>query len=229
MNPAVLRQLRALLAKDLRLELRTRETAIAMGLFALVEMVIFQFAIGTRTDDATPFAGGIIWATLALTAVLGVGRTWVPEREQRVLDALLAAPVPRLVLMSARAVALVLYMLAVQVVVVPLAIVFFVRDATLADLGLTVVVCLLADVAIALVGALLASMSVFSRARELLLPVLLLPSLIPVVIASAGATHAVLGPADALDEYWRYCVFLAVYAVVFGLVAFATFDHILDD
>lgn len=229
MNPAVLRQLRALLAKDLRLELRTRETAIAMGLFALVEMVIFQFAIGTRTDDATPFAGGIIWATLALTAVLGVGRTWVPEREQRVLDALLAAPVPRLVLMSARAVALVLYMLAVQVVVVPLAIVFFVRDATLADLGLTVVVCLLADVAIALVGALLASMSVFSRARELLLPVLLLPSLIPVVIAAAGATHAVLGPADALDEYWRYCVFLAVYAVVFGLVAFATFDHILDD
>lgn len=229
MNPTVARQLRALLAKDLRLELRTRETAVAMGLFALVGMLIFQFAIGTRTDDATPFAGGIIWATLALTAVLGVGRTWVAEREQRVLDALLAAPVPRLVLMSARAIALVLYLLAVQVVVVPLATVFFVRDATFTDLGLTVVVCLLADLAIALVGALLASMSVFSRARELLLPVLLLPSLIPVVIAAAGATHAVLGPADALDEYWRYCVFLAVYAVVFGLVAFATFDHILDD
>ncbi|MCC6830985.1 MAG: heme exporter protein CcmB [Thermoleophilia bacterium] len=229
MNPAMARQLRALLTKDLRLELRTRETAVAMGLFALVGMVIFQFAIGTRTDDATPFAGGIIWATLALTAVLGVGRTWVAEREQRVLDALLAAPVPRLVLMSARAVALVLYLLAVQVVVVPLAMIFFVREGSFADLGLTVVVCLLADVAIALVGALLASMSVFSRARELLLPVLLLPSLIPVVIAAAGATHAVLGPAHALDEYWRYCVFLAVYAVVFGLVAFATFDHILDD
>jgi len=228
-NPAMARQLRALLTKDLRLELRTRETAVAMGLFALVGMVIFQFAIGTRTDDATPFAGGIIWATLALTAVLGVGRTWVAEREQRVLDALLAAPVPRLVLMSARAVALVLYLLAVQVVVVPLAMIFFVREGSFADLGLTVVVCLLADVAIALVGALLASMSVFSRARELLLPVLLLPSLIPVVIAAAGATHAVLGPAHGLDEYWRYCVFLAVYAVVFGLVAFATFDHILDD
>jgi heme exporter protein B len=153
----------------------------------------------------------------------------VPEREQRVLDALLAAPVPRLVLMAARAVALVLYLLAVQVVVVPLAVVFFVRDASLADLGLVAVVCLLADVAVAVVGALLASMSVFSRARELLLPVLLLPSLIPVVIAAAGATHAVLGPPDALDEYWRYCVFLAVYAVVFALVAFATFEHVLDD
>ena len=229
MSASPLRQMRALLVKDLRLELRTRETAVAMGLFALVGMMIFQFAIGTRTDDATPFAGGIIWATLALTAVLGVGRTWVPEREQRVLDALLTAPVPRLVLMLARSVALVLYLLTVQVVVVPMAIVFFVRDAAFSDLGLVAVVCVLADVAIAIVGALLASMSVFSRARELLLPVLLLPSIIPVVIAAAGATHAVLGPGNALDEYWRYCVFLGVYAVVFGLVAFATFDHVLDD
>lgn len=229
MNVSRTRQLRALLLKDLRLELRTRETAIAMALFALVGMLIFQFAIGTRTDDATPFAGGIIWATLALTAVLGVGRTWVPEREQRVLDALLAAPVPRLVLLSARAVALVIFLLAVQVVVVPTAVVFFVRDAELTDLALVALVCLLADGAIAVVGSFLASMSVFSRARELLLPVLLLPSLIPVVIGAAGATHAVLGPGEALGEYWRYCVFLVVYGVVFGLVAFATFDHVLDD
>jgi len=229
MRPRVSRQLRALLLKDLRLELRTRETAVAMGLFALVAMVLFQFTIGTRTDDATPFAGGIIWATLALTAVLGVGRTWVPEREQRVLDALLVAPVPRLALMTARAVALVLYLLAVQLVVVPLAVVFFVRGAAVSDLALVAVVCVLADLAVAVVGALLASMSVFSRARELLLPVLLLPALIPVVIAAAGATHAVLGPAQELGEWWRYCVFLGVYGVVFSLVAFATFDHVLDD
>lgn len=228
-RPRAGRQFAALLRKDLRLELRTRETGVAMGLFALVGMVIFQFAIGTRTDDATPFAGGIIWATLALTAVLGVGRTWVPEREQRVLDALLVAPVPRLVMMAARSVALVISLLVVQIVVVPLAVVFFVRDAALLDLALVALVCLLADVAIGIVGALLASMSVFSRARELVLPVLLLPSLIPVVIAAAGATHAVLGSAQELDEYWRYCLFLGVYGVVFALVAVATFDHVLDD
>jgi heme exporter protein B len=215
--------------KDLRLELRTRETAVGMGLFALVAMVLFQFTIGTRTDDATPFAGGIIWATLALTAVLGVGRTWVPEREQRVLDAILVAPVPRLTLLAARASALVLYLLAVQVVVVPLATVFFVQGGSAGDLLLVAGVCVLADLAVAVLGALLASMSVFARARELLLPVLLLPSLIPVVIAAAGATHAVLGPPQELAEYRGYCLFLAVYVLVFSLVAYATFDHVLDD
>ncbi len=85
-NPAWRRQLRALLLKDLRLELRTRDTVVAMVLFAIVAMVIFQFAFGSREDDLSRFAGGILWATLALTAVLGVGRSWVPEREQRVLD-----------------------------------------------------------------------------------------------------------------------------------------------
>lgn len=229
MTPSHLRQLRALLVKDLRLELRTRETAVAMALFALVAMVIFQFAIGTRTSDATPYAGGIIWATMALTAVLGVGRTWVAEREQRVLDALLVAPVSRLTLLVARAIALVVYLLAVEVVVVPLAVVFFVRGVEPVDFLLVAVVCLLADVCVAIVGALLSSMSVFSRARELLLPILLLPSLVPVVITASGATHAVLGPTQDLAEFRGYCLFLAVYAVIFTLVTYATFDHVLDD
>jgi heme exporter protein B len=222
-------QLAALLRKDLRLELRTRETAVSMGLFALVAMIIFQFAIGQRADETTPFAAGIVWATIALTAVLGVGRTWVPEREQRVLDALLVAPVSRLTLLVARALALVVYLLAVEVVVVPLAVLFFVRGAEPADAPLVALVCVLADLCIAVVGAFLASMSVFSRARELLLPVLLLPSLVPVVIAASGATHAVLGPARELAEFRGYCVFLAVYALIFSLVAYATFDHVLDD
>ncbi|MFN8110237.1 MAG: heme exporter protein CcmB [Thermoleophilia bacterium] len=229
MRPTALGQVRALVRKDVLLELRTRETGVAMVLFALVAMVLFQFTIGTRTEDPTPFAGGIIWGTVALTAVLGVGRTWVPEREQRVLDGLLAAPVPRLAFLAARVVTLVVSLLAVQVLVVPLAVVFFVRDTALTGVLLTGLVCLVADVAIALVGAFLASMSVFTRARELLLPVLMLPSLLPVVIAAAGATHAVLGPHANRGEYRGYILFLLVYGVVFALVAYATFDHVLDD
>ncbi|HWH15451.1 MAG TPA: heme exporter protein CcmB [Miltoncostaeaceae bacterium] len=229
MSASHVAQLVALLRKDLRLELRTRETAVSMGLFALVAMIIFQFAIGQRADETTPFAAGIMWATIALTAVLGVGRTWVPEREQRVLDALLVAPVSRLTLLVARALALVVYLLAVEAVVVPLAVLFFVRGAEPADAPLIALVCVLADLCIAVVGAFLASMSVFSRARELLLPVLLLPSLVPVVITASGATHAVLGPARDLAEFRGYCVFLAVYALIFSLVAYATFDHVLDD
>jgi heme exporter protein B len=228
-RPSWPRQLRALVLKDLRLELRTRDTAVAMGLFSIVTMVIFQFAVGSRVDDLTPFAGGILWAVLSLTAVLGVGRSWVPEREQRVLEGILVAPVPRLVLMVAKAAAILGYLVAVEVVAVPLVAIFFVRDPAFADLGLIALVCLLADLGIAILGSLLACLALFARARELLLPVLFLPALLPLVIAAAGATHAVSGGTNDLAEYRGYCLFLAVYAVIFGLVAYATYDHVFDD
>jgi heme exporter protein B len=229
MSPSGRRQYAALLRKDLRLEFRTRETVVAMGLFSLVVIILFQFTIGIRVGDTRVVAGSIMWATLALGAVLGVGRTWVPEREQRVLDAILVAPVSRLVLLGARATALVIFLLGVQVVVVPLTAIFFVNGSSIVNLLLVAVVCVLADICIAVLGALLSSMSVFSRSRELVLPVLLLPALIPVVITAGGATDAVLGPTRQMAEYRGYCLFLAVYAVIFALVAYATFDYILDD
>jgi len=223
------RQLRALMLKDLRLELRTRDTLVAMVLFAVVAMMIFQFAVGSRGDDLTDVAGGILWATLALTAVLGVGRSWVPEREQRVLDGVLGAPVPRDVLLVAKAAAIYAYLLAVEVVAVPLTALFFIRGAEVGDIALIALVCLLANLGISILGSLLAVLALFARARELLLPVLFLPSLLPVVIAAAGATHAVTGGTNDLADYRGYCVFLAVYAVIFGLVAYATYEHVFDD
>ena len=229
MSPRSRRQYAALLRKDLRLEFRTRETVVAMGLFSLVVIILFQFTVGSRIGDMRAIAGSIMWATLALGAVLGVGRTWVPEREQRVLDAILVAPVSRLVLLCARATALVIFLLGVQVVVVPLTAIFFVNGTSAVNLLLVAGVCMLADICIGVLGALLSSMSVFSRSRELVLPVLLLPSLIPVVITAGGATDAVLGPTRQMAEYRGYCLFLAVYAVIFALVAYATFDYILDD
>jgi heme exporter protein B len=223
------RQLKALLLKDLRLELRTRDTLVAMVLFAVVAMMIFQFAVGSRGDDLTDVAGGILWATLALTAVLGVGRSWVPEREQRVLEGILVAPIPRLVLLVAKVGAIYAYLLAVEIVAVPLVALFFIRGPVFTDLLLVGVVCLLANLGIAVLGSLLACLALFARARELLLPVLFLPSLLPVVIAAAGATHAVAGGTNDLAEYRGYCLFLGVYAVIFTLVAYATYEHVFDD
>jgi heme exporter protein B len=228
-RPSWRRQLRALLLKDLRLELRTRDTVVAMLLFAIVAMTIFQFAVGGRGQDLTPVAGGILWATLALTAVLGVGRSWVPEREQRVLDGLLGAPVPRDVLLIAKAGSIYAYLLAVEVIAVPVMTVFFIRRPDPSDLLLIGVVCLVANLGIAILGSLLAVLALFARARELLLPVLFLPSMVPVVIAATGATNAVAAGTNDLAEYRGYCLFLAVYAVIFGLVAYATYEHVFDD
>lgn len=228
MRPRALRQYRALVAKDLRLELRTRDTALAMVLFVVVAMVILQFGFGTRETNLTRFAGGLLWVPLAFAAVLGVGRSYVPEREQRVLDGLLIAPVSRFVLLSARATAIVGYLLAVQIVAVPLLGVFFVKGPFWGDLGWLFVACLVADVGIGILGTLVAAMAVFTRARELVMPVVFLPLLVPVVIAAAGATHAVVGPND-MAQYRNYVLFLAGYAVLFGLVAYATFDAVFDD
>jgi heme exporter protein B len=228
-KPNALRQLRALLLKDLRLELRTRDTVVAMALFSVVAMVIFQFGFGAGGRDLTPLAGGLLWVTIALTAVLGVGRSWVPEREGRSLDGLLAAPVSRGLLMVAKAIAIMGYLVAVELLVVPLVGVFFIRGSFAGDLGWIFLVCLVADVGIGILGALIASLAAFTRARELVLPVLFLPSLLPLVIAAAGATRAVAGGANDLAEYRGYVLFLAAYAVLFGLVAYATYESVFDD
>ena len=135
----------------------------------------------------------------------------------------------RLVLMGAKAVTIVGYLLAVQVVAVPLTGVFFVKGPFLADLPWILLVCLLADLGIAVLGTLMASLSLFARARELLLPVIFLPSMVPVVIAASGATHAITGGPNDMAEYRGYCLFLVGYAVTFGLVAYATYESVFDD
>lgn len=221
--------LAALVRKDVQLELRTKQTAIGMVLFALVAMVIFQFAIGSRTDDATPFAAGIIWATVALTAVLAVSRAWAAEREGRTIDGLLAAPVGRGVLLTAKAVSIFLYLLALEIVVVPLAVLFFVESAAATDLAIVFGLCLLANLALAIVGSLVASLAAFTRGRELLVPALFLPAIVPVLIAAAGGTFSVLGGTDDMAELRGYSLLLAGCAVVFGLVAYATYEFVFDD
>lgn len=232
----------ALLRKDLRLELRTRDTIVTMLLFAATLMLIFQFGIGARSsalessdgqpaqvDDITPLVGGILWAVIALTAVLGVTRAWVPEREQRVLDALLVSPVSRSTLLASKVVSLYAYLLVVQLLVLPLTFVFFVRGVGWEGLALVALVCLVANLCIAVLGSLISSLALFSRAREVLVPVLFLPSLLPVVIPAGGATHAATQVTIDFAEYRGYLLLLGVYALIFGLVAYATYDHVFDD
>lgn len=220
-------QYRALVRKDLRLELRTRETTTATVLFAVLMMVIFELAL--RRDDLTTFAPGILWATITLTAVLAIGRSWVVEREQRVLDAILSAPVSRMAMMLAKGTVIAANLLALEIVAVPLAGVFFVKTGWVADLPLVFVVCVLADIAIGFIGTLVATLALFTRARELILPVIVLPLTLPVVIAASGATNAVLGRANDTPEYLNYCLLIAGHAVVLALVAYAIHEALFDD
>lgn len=218
---------RAILAKDLRSELRTMRSLPAMVLFAVTTFVIFRYAID-RTSLSGSLASGVLWATLLFAAILGVNRLFVAEREEGGFDAIRLAPIDRTVLLAAKAVALIVYLLVLEAVTVPVFALFFLDSA--AALGPLSGVLVLADLGLAATGALISSMAVNSRARDLLVPLLLLPLIVPLMIAATAASEPLLeagGP--AYDRFGTWLGVLGLYDLVFGLVAYAVFDFLLED
>jgi heme exporter protein B len=171
----------ALARKDLRLELRARDTLPAMLLFVLSTLVVFHFVLPAGSSDLA--AKGVLWVAILFTALLGLARAFVAEREQSVLDGLVLAARDRSAIWLGKVVALLVFLVLAEVVALPAFAAFF---ASLG--GATVAAVALADIGICAVGTLLAGMAVASRARELLLPLLFLPLAIPVVVGGVGAS-----------------------------------------
>lgn len=219
--------LAAILGKDLRAELRTLQSLPAMALFAVTTFVIFRFGLD-RTQLSGSLAAGVLWATLLFAAILGVNRLFVAEREEGGFDAIRLAPIDRSALFAAKAAALVVYLAAVELVVVPVFALFFLDSpAALPPLAL---VLLLADLGIAATGTLVSSMAVNSRARDLLAPLVLLPLVVPLSIAAAGALEPLLavgGP--GYHRFGSWLAVLGLYDLIFLLVGYAVFDFLLED
>jgi heme exporter protein B len=218
---------RAILAKDLRAELRSLQSLPAMALFAVTAFVIFRFGLD-RTSLSGSLASGVLWATLLFAALLGVNRLFVAERTDGGFDAIRLAPIDRSALFAAKATALLVYLLALELVVVPVFAVFFLDSA--AALGPLAAVLVLADLGLAATGALISSMAVHSRARDLLGPLVLLPLVVPLMIAATGASEPLLAAGG--PGYHRFGTWLAVlclYDLVFLLVGYAVFDFLLED
>ena len=200
--------------KDLLLELRARDTVPAMLLFVIAAFVTFHFALPAQSSELA--AKGLLWVALVFTALLGLTRAFVAERDQRLLDGLLLAPCDRSAIWLGKALALLVFLVLAELVALPAFAAFF------AGLGRdTIAAVALADIGICATGTLLAAMAVASRARELLLPLLFLPLAIPVVVGGVGASVA--------DTPGRYLGFLALYDVVFGLVCWASFDYVVAE
>jgi heme exporter protein B len=218
----------AIMRKDLRVELRTKESVPAMALFAVTTFVVFHFGLDRDTLEGQ-LAAGVLWVTLLFAAILGVNRLFVAEREQAGFDGLLLAPIERNAVLFAKAAALFVYLVALELVAVPVFGLFFIQSGFWEALPLLVVVLLLADAGIAVVGALLSSIAVNTRARDLLLPLLLLPLTVPVMIAAAAATDPLLSvPLDRSDTL-KWIAVLALYDAVFGLLAYALFDFLMEE
>jgi heme exporter protein B len=209
-----LRDVGTLARKDLRLELRARDTLPAMLLFVVATFVIFHFALPAGSSDLA--ASGLLWVAIVFTALLGLGRAFVPEREQRVLDGLVLAPCDRSAIWLGKSIATLAFLGAAEVVALPVFALFFHGLS-----GATIAAVVLADVGICAVGTFLGAMAVATRARDLLLPLLFLPLAIPIVIGGVGAS-IVASPG-------RYLAFLALYDALFVLVCWAAFEYVVTE
>ena len=219
----------AVLRKDLRLELRAPQAVPAMALFSVTTLVVFHFAL-QRNSVEGELAAGVLAVTLLFAAMLGVSRLFVAEREEGGLDGFLLAPVDRTALLVAKATGLFCFLVALELVLVP-AFVLLLLGPPLDAGGFAQLALLLAlvDAGIAVIGTLVGAIAVQTRARDLLVPLLGLPLLIPVVIGLArGATPLFLEQgAESLPGRWL--LILALYDATFGLLAYALFDYLVED
>jgi heme exporter protein B len=223
----------ALARKDLLLELRAKETLPAMLLFVISALTVMHFAVPSASEvlEALGFlppatdelvrayfddvALGLLWVAIIFTALLGLTRAFVPEREQRVMDALILTPADRSAIWLAKAISVFAFLAAMELVALPAFSLFFSPvDAQ------TVAAVALANVGICAVGTLTGAMAVAGRARELLLPLLFLPLAIPVVVGGVGASTG------AGKEYM---LFLVLYDVIFALLAWASFEYVVAE
>jgi heme exporter protein B len=204
----------AMARKDLLLELRARDTLPAMLLFVVAVLVVFHFALPANSSDRASL--GLLWVAIVFAALLGLGRSFVAEREQGVLDGLVLAPSDRSAIWLGKVVATLAFLGLVELIALPAFSLFFtgVDGATVAGVAL-------ADVGICAVGTLLAAMAAAGRARELLMPLLFLPLAIPIVIGGVGASLAA--------SSGKYLAFLALYDAIFVLAAWAAFEYVVTE
>ncbi len=218
----------AVLRKDLRLELRGPETVPAMALFSLATFVIFHFALN-RAAIGGQLAAGVLTATLLFASLLGVNRLFVAEREQGGFDAFLLAPVERTALLVAKAAALFVFLVVLEVIALPaFGLLLLGRSLGTPLLGLIAVLAL-TDIAFAVIGTLVSAIAVQTRARDLIGPIISLPLLIPALIATARATGPLLAAHGSGSPPAKWLAVLALYDLVFALLAYAVFDFLLED
>lgn len=226
-GPSTARAVATILGKDLRVELRTLQSIPAMVLFSTTIYVIFRFGLD-RTRLEGGLAAGVLLVTILFAALLAINRLFVAEREQGGFEAVRLAPVDGTALFFAKAGALLVYLVAFEIVALPVFWLFFLSDGS----GLLPVlpVLLLLNVAFAVTGALISPIATNSTARDLIGPLILLPLLVPPMIAASAAGERLLaagGP--SYEKYGTWLGTLGLYDSIFLLIGWAVFDFLLED
>lgn len=182
----------ALLWKDLVLEARTRETLPALFVLGLLVLVVFDFSLALKPEDAQRYAGGILWVAIVFASVLALGRTFLLERENSCIEGLLTSPLDRGSLFLAKFAVNTILLLVFEAMLLPVFALLYDVSLT-ANLPGLLVVLLTGSIGIAATGSLFALAALGTRAREMVLPLLVLPLQIPMLIAAVQSTQMVLG------------------------------------
>jgi len=220
-----LRAVGAVVWKDLRAEYRSRELLGSMLVFALLVILIFNFALELDIRTRETVASGVLWVTFAFAGTLGLNRSMGVEKDRGCLDGLLLAPVDRSAIYFGKVLGNLIFMTIVEAIVLPTFSVLY--NLNLLEPGLILVV-LLGSVGYSAVGTLLSSMAVQARTRDILLPILLFPVSIPLLLAAVKASNGFLQQLEMVD-IMPWLNILLVYDVIFIAVAFMLFDFVVEE
>jgi heme exporter protein B len=215
----------AIIWKDIRAELRTKDIFSSMFVFALLSVIVFNFAFELRVPDMKMVAPGIVWVAITFAGTLGLNRAFVIEQDKGSLAGLLLAPVDRAAIYFGKMLGNLLFILIVTVILLPLVMIFF--NLTLLTWQ-HLLALLLGIYGFAAVGTVFSAMAVNTRAREVLLPILLFPVLLPVLVAGVKMTGSLLD-GNPLSDVANWLQLVAIYDVGFTVVAYLTFSFVVEE
>ncbi|MCH7587004.1 MAG: heme exporter protein CcmB [Chloroflexi bacterium] len=222
---AYLRALGAVLWKDVAAELRSRELVGAMLIFGFLVILIFNFALSLDARTRGTVTAGVLWVTFAFSGTLGLNRSMAIEKERGCFDGLLLAPVDRSAIYFGKVLGNLLFMLIVELLVIPLYSILYNINLFIPELFLVI---LLGSIGYTVVGTLLSSMAVQARTRDLLLPILLFPVVLPLLIAAVNASKGILQGFER-SEIMFWLNILIVYDIIFTAVGFMAFDYVVEE
>ncbi len=224
-RPGFLGAVWAVVWKDLSVELHGREMLSAMLVFALLVIIIFNFALELDASTRATVTSGVLWVTFAFAGTLGLNRSMAMEKDRGCLDGLLLAPVDRSAIYFGKSISNLVFMLVVEAIVLPVYSVLY--NTNLLKPGLLLVV-LLGSIGYIGVGTLLSSMAVQTRTRDILLPILLFPVAIPVLVAAVKASSGFLQGIE-ISEIMPWINLLIVYDIIFLAASFMVFDFVVEE
>ena len=211
--------------KDILLELRSRELVISVIVFGLLVVIVFSFAIDPAPGQAEALAPGILWVAFAFSATLAMNRAFVREQEAGALEGLLVSPVSRDAIFLAKAATSFLFMLLIEAVLLPAYSVMLGFSALSWTLGATI---LLATLGFALIGTLFSALAAQTRSREIMLPVLFFPIVLPVILGAVEATTRAIG-GETFVGLGRWLPLIAIFDAVFLVICPWVFSFVVED